>query len=158
MTNETPASQAAAPKGDLQIDPRGPRFGAAITLLLAVIALILGANTGGVIVMAVLALLFVPGAVVGPQATVQAAIFKKFVRPRLAPPAQTESFRPPRFAQQIGLVFAVLAVVFGALGSDIGFFIFAGFVAAASFLNSVFNFCLGCEIYLLAKRATTRGA
>lgn len=156
MSNETP-TPATAP-ADVQIDPRGPRFGAAITLVLAIVALVAGANTVGVVVMAVLALLFVPGAVVGPQATLQAALFKRLVRPRLAPPAQTESFRAPRFAQQIGLAFAVLAVLFGALDSALGFFVFAGFVAVASFLNSVFNFCLGCEIYLLAKRTTTRNA
>lgn len=157
MTNEA-SSLPDKPKGDLQIDPRGPRFGAAITLVLAVIALVLGADYGGVFVMAILALLFLPGAIVGPQATMQAAIFKRFVRPRLDPPTETESFRPPRFAQQVGLAFSVLAVVFGALGSDIGFFVFAGFVAVASFLNSVFNFCLGCEIYLLTKRVTAPSA
>lgn len=155
---EQPTHDARSPQRDLQIDPRGPRFGAAITLAFALIALVLGAGTAGVIVMAVLALLFVPGAVVGPQATLQAAIFKRVVRPRLAAPTETESFRAPRFAQQVGLAFSVLAVVFGALGSAPGFYVFAGFVAVAAFLNSVFNFCMGCEIYLLAKRVTARGA
>jgi hypothetical protein len=108
--------------------------------------------------MALLALMFLPGATVGPQATVQAAIFKRAIRPRLGAPKETESFRPPRFAQQMGLGFAVLAVIFGVLSAPVGFFIFAGFVTVASFLNSVFGFCLGCEIYLLFKRATTRTA
>ncbi|WP_430867869.1 DUF4395 domain-containing protein [Demequina aurantiaca] len=158
MTNESPVTDAVPASGDLQIDPRGPRFGAAITLVLALIALVMGATAEGVVIMAVLALLFVPGAVIGPQATAQAAIFKRLVRPRLSPPTETESFRAPRFAQQVGLAFSVLAVIFGALGSDVGFFVFAGFVAAAAFLNAVFNFCLGCEIYLLVKRSTTRNA
>jgi hypothetical protein len=158
MANETPAPLVRHASGDHQIDPRGPRFGAAITLVLAIIALILGASTAGVVLMALLAVLFVPGATVGPQATLQAAIFKRVVRPRLSAPTQTESFRAPRFAQQVGLAFSLLAVVFGAVDSPVGFFVFAGFVAVASFLNSVFNFCLGCEIYLLAKRASTRNA
>ena len=145
-------------KPDIRLDPRGYRFGASVTLLVAIIALLLGSGLAGVIVMAVLTLMFVPGATVGPQATVQAAIFKRFIRPRLAAPTETESFRPPRFAQQMGLGFALLAVVFGALQVPVGFFIFVGFVTVASFLNSVFGFCLGCEIYLLAKRATTRPA
>ncbi|WP_084622298.1 DUF4395 domain-containing protein [Demequina oxidasica] len=158
MTSDTPTTKPAPASGDLQIDPRGPRFGAAITLVLAIAALVVGANVVGVVIMAVLALMFVPGAVVGPQATLQAALFKRFVRPKLAPPSETESFRAPRFAQQVGLAFSILAVVFGALGSGVGFFIFAGFVAVASFLNAVFNFCLGCEIYLLTKRLSSRNA
>jgi hypothetical protein len=143
---------------DIQIDPRGYRFGAAVTLVVAVVAVVLGAGLAGVIAMSVLALLFLPGATVGPQATLQSAIFKALIRPRIGAPKETESFRPPRFAQQMGLGFSVLAIVFGALSLPVLFYVFAGFVVAASFLNSVFGFCLGCEIYLLIKRATTRAA
>ena len=143
---------------DLQIDPRGPRFGAFFQLAFSVAALLAGANPVGIAIMAVLLVLFIPGAIVGPQATLQSWVFKTLVRPRLAPPTETESFRPPRFAQQMGLGFSILAVTCGALGWDLGFFIFTGFVTFASFLNGVFDLCLGCEIYLLVKRATTRAA
>ncbi len=146
----------AAP--DLQLDPRGPRFGATFPLVLAAVALILPGTLPGVIVMGVLVVLFLPGAIVGPQATVQAAIFTRLIRPRLAPPKETESFRPPRFAQQVGLVLSAAAVVFGLLGAPVGFFICTAFVLVASFLNSVFGFCLGCEMYLLFKRVTARPA
>ncbi len=143
---------------DIQIDPRGPRFGAFFQLAFSVAALLVGANAGGIAIMAVLLVLFIPGAIVGPQATVQSWVFKTLVRPRLAPPTETESFRPPRFAQQMGLGFSILAVACGLLGLDLGFYIFTGFVTFASFLNGVFNLCLGCEIYLLVKRLTTRTA
>jgi len=149
----------AAPKPkDIQIDPRGYRFGASVTLVISIIALILGATTAGWVTMGVLALLFLPGATIGPQATLQARVFKRFIRPRIGAPTETESFRPPRFAQQMGLGFSLLAVLFGVLDVAAGFYIFTGFVVIASFLNSVFGFCLGCEIYLLFKRATTRAA
>ncbi|WP_084124894.1 DUF4395 domain-containing protein [Demequina sp. NBRC 110054] len=141
---------------DIRIDPRGPRFGAAVTLVIAVAALIIGANNVGLVLAFALAALFLPGAIVGPQATVQSAIFAKWVRPRLDPPAETESFRAPRFAQQVGLAFAVLAIAFLGLGVVLGFYIAIGFVVIASFLNAVFDFCLGCEVYLLATRATRR--
>jgi len=143
---------------DIQIDPRGYRFGASVTLVVSIVALVLGANTAGIVAMGVLALLFLPGATIGPQATLQSWLFRRFIRPRIGAPAETESFRPPRFAQQMGLGFSLLAVLFGVLEIALGFYIFTGFVVAASFLNSVFGFCLGCEIYLLAKRATTRAA
>lgn len=143
---------------DIQIDPRGYRFGAAVTLAVAVVAIVLGANTAGVIAMIIQALLFLPGATVGPQKTLQSWIFRTTIRPRIGAPTETESFRPPRFAQQMGLGFSILAVVFGLLDVAAGFYIFTGFVVLASFLNSVFGFCLGCEIYLLTKRLTTRTA
>lgn len=143
---------------DVQIDPRGYRFGASVTLVISVVALLLGANAAGIITMAILALLFLPGATVGPQATLQSWVFRKAIRPRIGPPKETESFRPPRFAQQMGLGFSLLAVIFGVLTIPVGFFVFTGFVVFASFLNSVFGFCLGCEIYLLAKRATAGAA
>jgi hypothetical protein len=116
------------------------------------VALLLGASFAGSITMAVLTAMFLPGATIGPQATVQSFLFRTLVRPRIGAPSMTESFRPPRFAQLIGLVCAVLAATFGFAGVAAGFYVFAGFVLGASFLNSVFGFCLGCEIYLLLKR------
>lgn len=143
---------------DVRIDPRGYRFGAAVTLAVALIALVLGAGTPGYAAIGALALLFLPGATVGPQATVQAWLFKRLIRPRIGPPAETESFRPPRFAQQMGLAMATAALVLGLLDVTAGFYVFTALVTVASFLNAVFGFCLGCEIYLLFKRATTRAA
>lgn len=143
---------------DIRIDPRGYRFGAAITLAVALIALILGSGTAGHIAIGILTLMFLPGATVGPQATVQSWLFKRLVRPRIGPPSETESFRPPRFAQQMGLAMAGAAFVLGLLGVAAGFYVFAALVTVASFLNAVFGFCLGCEIYLLVKRASTRSA
>jgi hypothetical protein len=147
-----------APPPDLQIDPRGYRFGAGVTLVFAILAVVLGMTTPGIVMMAILVALFLPGATIGPQATVQSALFKSLIRPRLGKPSHTESFRPPRFAQQMGLGLSVLAVLFGLLGVTWAFFLFAALVAVASFLNSVLGFCLGCEIYLLFKRATTAAA
>ncbi|WP_084077431.1 DUF4395 domain-containing protein [Demequina sp. NBRC 110057] len=143
---------------DIRIDPRGVRFGAAVTLAFALLAVLLGPGTAGTVAMAILVVLFLPGAIVGPQATPQSWLFKRVIRPRLAPSTETESFRPPRFAQQMGLAMAVLALVFGLANLAVGFYVFAVFVLIASFLNSVFGFCLGCEIYLGVKKATTRAA
>lgn len=141
---------------DIQIDPRGYRFGAAITLIVSALALILGPVLPGLVVMGLLVVLFLPGATVGPQATVQAWLFKALVRPRLGAPAQTESFRPPRFAQQMGLAMSAAALILGVAGVEWGFVVFAALIVAASFLNAVLGFCLGCEIYLLLKRLTSK--
>lgn len=143
---------------DVRIDPRGYRFGAAVTLAVAVTALLLGAGTPGLIAVAVLTALFLPGAIVGPQATLQAWLFKRLIRPRIGAPSETESYRPTRFAQQMGLAMAVAALVLGLLDIAAGFYVFTALITVASFLNAVFGFCLGCEIYLMLKRASTRPA
>ena len=143
---------------DRQIDPRGPRLGAFVPLTLAIVALVLGPGVGAIVVFAVLVALFLPGAIVGPQATLQGWVFKKFVRPRIGAPLEMESFRPPRFAQQVGLAFSAAALAFAVADVSVGFFVFAGFLTFAAFLQSVFGFCLGCEMYLLVKRLTTRTA
>ncbi|MCB2413222.1 DUF4395 domain-containing protein [Demequina sp. TTPB684] len=145
-----------SPTSDVQIDPRGYRFGALVTFAVVLAALLVGANTAGIILMAVLTAMFLPGATVGPQMTVQSWLFRTFVRPRIGPPAATESFRPPRFAQQMGLAMAAAGLILGLVGADAGFYVFAALVAIASFLNGVFGFCAGCEIYLLMKRATSK--
>lgn len=145
-----------SPTPDIQIDPRGYRFGALMTLAVALVAVLAGPGIAGIIAMAVLTAMFVPGATIGPQATVQSFLFRTLIRPRIGAPKETESFRPPRFAQQMGLVMAALALVFGLAGVAAGFWVFAGLVTVASFLNGVFGFCAGCELYLLFKRATTK--
>ncbi len=143
---------------DIQIDPRGYRFGALITFVLATAALAFGATTTGVVLAAVLTALFLPGAIVGPHVTLQSWIFRTLIRPRIGAPEETESFRPPRFAQQMGLAMSLAGLVLGLLGVGIGFYVFFGMVTVASFLNGIFGYCLGCEIYLLFKRATTKAA
>ena len=74
------------------------------------------------------------------------------MRPRLGPPAELEDAAPPRFAQAVGLGFAVVALVGYGAGLDLLGAIATGFALAAAFLNAVFGFCLGCEVYLLLQR------
>jgi len=40
-----------------------------------------------------------------------------------------------------------------AVGSSTLFLVATAFALAAAFLNAVFNFCLGCEMYLLLVKA-----
>jgi hypothetical protein len=64
-----------------------------------------------------------------------------------------EDVRPPQFAQAIGFLFAATAVAGLLSGLTALFTIATGFALAAAFLNAVFNYCLGCEVYLLLLRA-----
>ena len=134
------------------IDARGPRFGAAITTV--VLAAALATNNLWFIV--VQATVFAIGAFKGPQFTPYAFIYKTVVKPRLKGEVPTEEVKPPQFAQKVGLLFAVVAIAGAVSGLDIVFSVAVAMALGAAFLNAAFNFCLGCEIYLLLLRARSK--
>ena len=130
------------------IDARGPRFSAAITSAILATAL----ATSNLWVIVVQAIVFAIGAFRGPQFTPYALIFKNIVKPRLKSAVVTEDVRPPQFAQSVGLLFALVAIA-GSISGVSGLFVVAvSFALAAAFLNAAFNFCLGCEMYVLLLR------
>lgn len=146
------AAGTDAPAG---IDPRGPRFGAAISavLLLTVVALSLAAaETAALIGLAAISALFAWGAFAGIQRHPYGLLFTKFVRPRLAAPPEWEDPRPPTFAQGVGFVVTAIGVLLGllAIPAAVGIAAAAAFVAA--FLNAVFGYCIGCQLYVLLLR------
>lgn len=142
------------------IDPRGPRFTAAVTLVVFAAALVLSDTAPGAAaaITGVQALLFAVGAGLGVQRTPTGLLFRSFVRPRLSPPNHLEDPAPPRFAQAVGLVFAVVATIGFATGAVLLGQVAAGLAFVAAFLNAVFAFCLGCEMYLLGLRLSRRPA
>jgi hypothetical protein len=132
----------------VEIDPRGPRFAALITTVVLAVVLV----TGSVWLLAAQALVFAVGAVFGLRYSPYGLLYRRLVRPRLGPPAELEPEAPPRFAQTVGLVFALVGVAGYATGLTwLGMAATAAALAAA-FLNGVFGFCLGCEMYVLIRR------
>ena len=134
------------------IDARGPRFGAAITTVVLAAAL----ATSNVWFIVVQALVFAIGAFKGPQFTPYAFIYKTFVKPRLKGEVPVEEVKPPQFAQKVGLLFALVAIVGALLGIEALVIGAVSMALGAAFLNATFNFCLGCEIYLLLLRARSK--
>ena len=139
-----------------QIDPRGPRFGAAITATALAVTIYLGLDASteaaAFALLIVLTALFAIGAIFGTSKHPYAWLFKTFVRPRLATPTELEDAAPPQFAQAVGLFVAGVGVVLHLAGVEYGLVGAAAAAFVASFLNSVFNYCLGCQIYLGLKR------
>ena len=131
------------------IDARGPRFAATLTTVVLAVALV----TGSPWVALAQTVVFAIGAIRGPQFTPYAWIFKTLVKPRLSGATPTEDVRPPQFAQSVGLLFGIVATVAAFAGLELVATIAISFALAAAFLNAAFNFCLGCEIYLLLLRA-----
>jgi hypothetical protein len=148
MTTPTP-THTSAPAG---IDPRGPRFGAALTLVLLVAVLLLGTTPAAYVVLAVVVAGFAIGTFRGVGHTWQAWVFTKLVRPRLAPPTELEDPRPPTFAQLVGLIITGAGLVLGLAGVGVAVPVAAALALVAAFLNAVFGLCLGCELYLLGIR------
>lgn len=144
-----PPPATAAPAG---IDPRGPRFGAALTAILLAAVVLLGTSTAAFVLLGIAVLLFTVGTARGAQGTLQGAIFRRWVRPRLAPPTDLEDPRPPRFAQGVGLVVTAVGLLLGMLGVAAAVPVSAAVALVAAFLNAAFDLCLGCELYLLLQR------
>lgn len=132
------------------IDPRGARFAAVVTTVVLAAALV----TSSPWLLAVQAAVFAIGAIFGPASSPYAWVFARVIRPRLGPPAELEDSRPPRFAQAVGLGFAVVGLLGAILGVSVVFTLAVAAALAAAFLNAAFGFCLGCEIYLAFRRLT----
>ncbi|MFF2046193.1 DUF4395 domain-containing protein [Kitasatospora sp. NPDC058170] len=136
----------------MQIDPRGPRFAAVLTTLVLAAALISGSG----ILLALQGAVFGLGAIAGLRYSPYGLLYRRLIRPRLAPPTETEDERPPRFAQGVGLVFAAVGTLGHLAGVTWLGLLATAFALAAAFLNAAFGYCLGCEMYLLLRRARGR--
>ena len=130
------------------IDPRGPRFAAALTT--AVLAVVL--LTGSAWLLAAQTAVFAIGAFAGLQRSPYGVLYRRLVRPRLGPPSELESAAPPRFAQGVGFAFGIVGTIALVLGASTGGLVAVGLALAAAFLNAAFGFCLGCEMYLIGRR------
>jgi len=144
--------------GSAGIDPRGPQFTATVTAAVLIAVLLTAPGPVGVAILGVQAVLFGWGALRGVQHTPLAWVFRTAVRPRLAAPSHLEDPAPPRFAQAVGLGFAVAGLALFGLGADLAGLVVVGLALVAAVLNAAFAFCLGCEVYLLFKRITTPSA
>jgi hypothetical protein len=129
------------------VDPRGPRFVAAVTTAVLAVALL----TGWAWLLAAQAVVFALG-VAGRSP--YGLLFARLVRPRLGPPTELEDTRPVRFAQTVGLVFTLVALAGLALPTGVVTLVATAGALGAALLNAAFGVCLGCEAYLLLRRSS----
>jgi hypothetical protein len=132
----------------MDIDPRGPRFGALITIVVFALVLI----TGSVWLLAAQAVVFAIATIFGMRRAPYGVLYRWLVRPRLGPPRELEPAAPPRFAQATGLFISVIGIIGYAAGITPLGMAAASAGLLAAFLNGVFGLCLGCEMYLLIRR------
>lgn len=128
------------------IDPRGHRFGAALSVAI----LAAGFIAGQPVVVALIALALGVSAAFGTRYSALGRPWP-FVRRalRLGPPAELEAEYAPRFAQALGALGLGLAVIAFLLGGALIGWLLAAAVAALQAVLAVTGYCLGCRLYFL---------
>jgi hypothetical protein len=137
-----------------RVDVRGPRFAAWVTTAVLVLALIVSAVSplAAAVVLGVQAAIFASGAIGGPRRHPYGWVFARVVAPRLGPVKEREPVAPLRFAQLVGLAFAVVGVAAFAAGAFLVGVVATAAALVAAFLNAAFGICLGCQLYPLVAR------
>lgn len=153
------------PEKPFGIDPRGPRFGASITAVLLLVVVLLGlteplgsdlvarALQPAALLLTVIVALFAWGAFAGIQKHPYGILYRTLIAPRLSAPAEREDPAPPTFAQLVGLLVTATGLVLHLIGVPGALVIAASAAFIAAFLNAVFAYCLGCQLYVLLVRA-----
>jgi hypothetical protein len=137
-----------------RVDVRGPRFAAWVTTAVLVVTLIVSAVSplAAAIILGLQAVVFAIGALAGPRRHPYGQLFAKVVAPRLGPVKEREPVPALKFAQLVGLIFAVVGVAAFAADASLVGVIATAFALVAAFLNAAFGICLGCQLYPLVAR------
>lgn len=143
-TGQTTTSPApAAPR---MIDPRGHRFGAALSVGILMAGVVLEAP----VIVAFLAVALGVSAIFGTRYSLLGRAWP-IVRQvlRIAPPNELEHELPPRFAQALGFLgFSVAAALF-LLGLPTAGWVVAAAVGTLQAVLAATGYCLGCRMYFL---------
>jgi hypothetical protein len=128
------------------IDPRGQRFGAALSVAL----LAIGFAAGLPIVVALLALALGVSALFGTRYSVLGRPWPtvRWVL-RIAPPRELEHEFPPRFAQALGALGLSVATLLFLVGFGTGGWVVAAAVGGLQAVLAATGYCLGCRLYFL---------
>ncbi|MGH2499184.1 MAG: DUF4395 family protein [Candidatus Limnocylindria bacterium] len=129
------------------IDARAPRFNQATVGVLSGVAVLAGWWP----LLALLALQLAVGLWFGRRWCLPCLFYFEVVQPRLGE-GPIEDSRPPRFANQIGLVFLGAASAAYAVGWSMAGGILGLAVAALALLAAMTGLCVGCELYRLGAR------
>lgn len=126
------------------------RLVAAGVLIMATVALIFDEHVKWLLV--VLAYGFVARMLTGPTMSPLGQLVTRVVTPGLGVSEKLVPGPPKRFAQAMGVVFSVAALVLTLLGHDVGARVVLGLLLIAATLESVFALCLGCRVFALLMR------
>lgn len=139
-----------------QIDVRGPRFGAALTFTVLVVAYLLSSP----ILLAVQVVVFAVGALAGLRWSPYGNLFRFLKRrfPQIGPPPATEAEAGPRFSQLMGMLFSGAGLAAVLAGADTLGWALVLVVVALSGLLAATGICVGCEVHAIGQRLRGRTA
>ena len=96
---------------------------------------------------------FVARVLSGPTLSPLGQLVTRVVTPRLGLRERPVAGPPKRFAQAIGVVFSVTALILTGLGSWTAAEVILALLATAAFLESALGLCLGCKAFAVLMRA-----
>lgn len=134
----------------VEVDPRAPRFGQAVTAILA----LAGVGLQEPAAIYVLAILLVVPVVSRWRVDLYGAVWKHGIQRIVGPPESLESAIPHRFARVVGAAFTTGASAFfvASWSSGIGLLAIAGYglavvVGLLAALGATTGICVGCRMY-----------
>jgi uncharacterized protein DUF4395 len=145
MPNAVPAAAARKLPPARMIDPRGHRFGAAVSGVLLVGSFLLNAPLGVAVALASIGI----SAAFGLRWSVYGVAWRRIARALRLAPTEPEHEYPPRFAMTLGSVGLSLSLVAFVLGASTVGWVLALAVASLQGLLAATGYCLGCRLYFL---------
>lgn len=145
---EGQAGRTADPYRDLDvIDSRAPRANQATIGALALLAFVIGWWP----LLAILAAQLFIGLRFGRQYCLPCLTYFEVIQPRIGE-GPIEDSRPPRFANQVGLVVLASASIAHLAGLEALGWVLGLLVAVLALFAAITGLCVGCELYKLAAR------
>ncbi len=145
MPKSIPDGAAAGLPPARMIDPRGHRFGAGLSSLLLVGSFFINAPLGVAVALASIG----ASAAFGLRWSIYGMAWRRVVRALRLGPAEPEHEYPPRFAQTLGSVALVLALLAFLVGLPVVGWALALAVAGLQGVLGLTGYCLGCRLYFL---------
>lgn len=140
-----------------QVDFAVPRAKAAFHFLLPAVAFLVGPPAAQYILLAT-GLIMAASVLGGPRFSLFGQLFKA-VRPTLGiGPGKKEAVAPHRFAEALGAICLLAAAAFYFAGATLFGQILSLMVVVLALLNAAAGICVGCQMYLLFKRFSGKGA
>jgi hypothetical protein len=145
MPSAIPDDAAARLPKARTIDPRGHRFGAGVSAGLLLIAFLTGTSWLVAVAMVSIGV----SAAFGLRYSIYGVAWRRIVNALALPKVEPEHEYPPRFAQTLGSVALILALVAFATGWTTAGWGLTLAVAALQTLLATTGYCLGCRLYFL---------
>ena len=145
MPTAIPANVAAQLPPARMIDPRGHRFGAGVSAIVLIVAVVTG--TQSLVALALLSIAV--SATFGLRYSIYGIVWRRIAAVASLGKVEPEHEYPPRFAQVLGSTALTLALIAFLLGATTIGWVLTLAVAGLQSVLAVTGYCLGCRLYFL---------